>query len=765
MAWGGLRLREEGGAHYAPGRLEPPPEEAWARTDRLAWLTLAVLGGLGLALSLGPAAVPEALALSFVPALVLPRVAPHVIAFCLGALVTGLSLHQNLERRLTAAAYEEGEAILAITAVQGWPPQSAYAEVRAWRAGSPELRRVRRVRLSLYAPLPLREGAWWRMTLRLRAPKGAQNPGRPDPERTLFAQGVDAVGYPKGPAWALARADPGPLARLRQHLQEALGPLRPEARAVFTALLLGEASPPEALPWDRLALLGVVHLFVVSGFHLGLVLVALRVLTALLTPGLAGRWLVLPASLLLAAYGVLTGAGLPVQRAWLGALLLLMTLGLGRGSRPGRGLALAALALGVTAPEALLTPGAALSFFAVLVLLWPGGEGSGLRGLLILQGRLSLAMAALLATFFGWMPAGGLVVNLFLGPLLGALLLPLGFGLLALVLLGFAPALVALQILGDGVQALLAALAPPLGRALPLAPVAGPPLVLAVLLALVTLTPGPLAVRFSAALGVMALLWPAPGLPSGAFRLTVFDVGQGSAALVETAEHRLLVDTGPGWGQGGASAFAAQVQPALRALGVSQLDGVLLTHGDRDHAGGLGAARAAFPGADLLGPGGAPCHRGRRWRWDGVDFAVLHPEPNPRAGQGNAQSCVLAISAGARRVLLLADVPRFVERRLAGELLPQDLVLAAHHGSQSSSAGVPVKRTAPRFVIFSAALPSPFGHPHDAVVARWRAEGARPVLTGAQGMVRWDSRWPGGVACGRAGRWWQWRPSEGCGRP
>ena len=83
-----------------------------------------------------------------------------------------------------------------------------------------------------------------------------------------------------------------------------------------------------------------------------------------------------------------------------------------------------------------------------------------------------------------------------------------------------------------------------------------------------------------------------------------------------------------------------------------------------------------------------------------------------------------------------------VERRLA-ELLPQDLVLAAHHGSQSSSARVLVKRTAPRFVIFSAALPSPFGHPHD-VVARWRAEGAHPVLTGAQGMVL-DSRWPGRV--------------------
>ena len=600
-----------------------------------------------------PGAIPSAPSRA-----VLPRVAPHVLAFCLGALVTGLSLHQNLERRLTAAAYEEGEAILAITAVQGWPPQSAYAEVRAWRAGSPELRRVRRVRLSLYAPLPLREGAWWRMTLRLRAPKGAQNPGRPDPERTLFAQGVDAVGYPKGPA------GPGPRRSRPCAAASApaggLGPLRP-GWAVFTALF-GEASPPEALPWDRLALLGVVHLFVVSGFHLGLVLVALRVLTALLTPG----WLdagscCRRASCLATAC---SGAGLPVQRAWLGALLLLMTLGLGRGSRPGRGLALAALALGVTAPEALLAPGAALSFFAVLVLLWPGGEGSGLRGLLILQGRLSLAMAALLATFFGWMPAGGLVVNLFLGPLLGALLLPCLWAL-ALVpqasplrwrhsrfwKMGFRRSSHSSTTPWEGP-------APRAGEGLP-SPACS---------ALVSLAPGPPAVRFSAALGVKALLCPAPGLPSGAFRLTVFDVGQGSAALVETAEHRLLVDTGPGWGQGGASAFAAQVQPALRALGVSQLDGVLLTHGDRDHAGGLGAARAAFPRADLLGPGGAPCYRGRRWRWDGVDYAALHPEPNPRAGQGNAQSCVLAVNAGARRALLLADVPRFVDAG-AGELL------------------------------------------------------------------------------------------------
>ena len=156
MAWGGLRLRGEREAHYAPGRLEPPPEEAWARTDGLAWHTLAVLGGVGLALSLGPATVPKALALSLVPALLRPRLAPYAVALCAGALLTALSLHHSLERRLKAPSYEEGEAVVLITAVQGWPPQNAYAEVLSWQAGSPHLRRVRLFRLSLYAPLPLR---------------------------------------------------------------------------------------------------------------------------------------------------------------------------------------------------------------------------------------------------------------------------------------------------------------------------------------------------------------------------------------------------------------------------------------------------------------------------------------------------------------------------------------------------------------------------------------------------------------------------------
>ena len=164
--------------------------------------------------------------------------------------------------------------------------------------------------------------------------EGGAKPWASRSRANAFAQGVEAVGYPKGPAWAPARADPD-LARLRQHLAGGPGASAPGGAGGVHRPFAGGGVTAGSTPLGPAGVTGRGPSLRGVGFHLGLVLVALRVLTALLTPGLAGRWLVLPASLLLAAYGVLTGAGLPVQRAWLGALLLLMTLGLGRAGVPG----------------------------------------------------------------------------------------------------------------------------------------------------------------------------------------------------------------------------------------------------------------------------------------------------------------------------------------------------------------------------------------------------------------------------------------------
>ncbi|MEM5406236.1 ComEC/Rec2 family competence protein [Paraburkholderia unamae] len=211
----------------------------------------------------------------------------------------------------------------------------------------------------------------------------------------------------------------------------------------------------------------------------------------------------------------------------------------------------------------------------------------------------------------------------------------------------------------------------------------------------------------------LPLLVPAPtGPPPGAFRLAALDIGQGTSVLVETARHRLLFDAGPG--PESTQAGERIVVPYLQAHGIGRLDALMISHDDSDHAGGaqavldavdVGAFVAAvlpahplWASARAKGAQTVQCAAGQRWRWDGVDFEVLWPDPGPLAGKPNAHCCVLRVTtsvsaapdaqAGPVSALLAADIEAGGERTLVardpGRLRAQVLVVP-HHGSRSSS--------------------------------------------------------------------------------
>jgi competence protein ComEC len=128
--------------------------------------------------------------------------------------------------------------------------------------------------------------------------------------------------------------------------------------------------------------------------------------------------------------------------------------------------------------------------------------------------------------------------------------------------------------------------------------------------------------------------------PPGAFRVTVLDVGQGLAVLVQTHAHALLYDTGPRFNDA-ADAGSRIIAPMLRATGVARLDGMIVSHQDSDHSGGalslmetvpIGWVASSLPEDSrilhLRAAHGEPAHRcaaGERWDWDGVQFSLLHP--------------------------------------------------------------------------------------------------------------------------------------------
>jgi competence protein ComEC len=227
-----------------------------------------------------------------------------------------------------------------------------------------------------------------------------------------------------------------------------------------------------------------------------------------------------------------------------------------------------------------------------------------------------------------------------------------------------------------------------------------------------------------AALLWLPLLLPALHAPAfGDAELTVVDVGQGLSVLVRTQHHALLYDMGPAVPDG-FDAGERVVVPALHALGVSKIDVAMVSHGDNDHAGGFAAVKRAFPPGRSLSPAGSPvpetkpCLAGARWRWDGVEFRVLHPADGfPYLD--NESSCVLRVSGAHGAALLTGDIGEVIERKLLREqpaMLRADVVLVAHHGSGGSSDPGFVAATGAKLALVSSGFGNRFHHPLPDVV-------------------------------------------------
>jgi competence protein ComEC len=230
-----------------------------------------------------------------------------------------------------------------------------------------------------------------------------------------------------------------------------------------------------------------------------------------------------------------------------------------------------------------------------------------------------------------------------------------------------------------------------------------------------------------------------PATPAqDSYEVTVLDVGQGLAVVVRTAHHALLYDAGPSFRSGGDTGRLVVV-PYLRSRGIQSLDAMIISHDDDDHSGGAASVRSLVGIArEITGGrgGGERCVAGRGWRWDGVDFALLHPRAGERWSD-NDGSCVLRVSGRGGSVLLTGDIEQSGERALveSGATLTSDLVVAPHHGSASSSSVPLIALAHARYVAFSTGFGNRWGFPKSAVQSRWRAAGATLHDTARSGAL------------------------------
>ena len=259
------------------------------------------------------------------------------------------------------------------------------------------------------------------------------------------------------------------------------------------------------------------------------------------------------------------------------------------------------------------------------------------------------------------------------------------------------------------------------------------------------------------------------------FEVHVLDVGQGLASLVLTDTSTLLFDTG-GKVSPSLSMFESAVVPYLHSLGRREIDRLVLSHSDEDHTFGLDDFKSRYPGALITVGGdlqhtsdlGQSCFAGQSWQQDGVNFSFLHPAADDR-DEDNDNSCVLLIQQGASRAMITGDIERAGESKLAYRLkmaaqrvvdnrlvhtviepnlsesssgnareeaiFPIDLLVAPHHGSNSSSGSALLSKLRPDNVVFSAGFLNRYGFPHADVQMRYKLLGTKQYITGMHGSV------------------------------
>jgi competence protein ComEC len=452
-------------------------------------------------------------------------------------------------------------------------------------------------------------------------------------------------------------------------------------------------------------------------------------------------------------YALLAGFQVPAQRTLFMLIVLALALWGRREPRPFTALVVALFVVLLIDPWAVLSAGFWLSFGAIAAILWVSfgrvALPARLRGWVTVQAAVTLALAPVLFLLFQQVSLISPLANAVAIPLVSWLITPLA-------LLG-----VLLAPLWQVAAWLMEWLGAALGWAsqLPLAVATLPaPAGWAAALALAgtvwLLLPRGFPLRLLGLLLWLPLLFPLrDAIEPGHFRADVIDVGQGTAVLVRTANRALLYDTGAAFAD--SDSGERIIVPFLRASGVGELSGLIVTHDDNDHSGGMRSVLRDLPTSWLLhglpaaSPllGGAPaarhCTRGQRWSWDGVLFEILNPRPKAYAEsprRDNDYSCVLRVSSGRHSLLLTGDGERRTELELieSGQLEPVSVLLAGHHGSLTSSIPEFVAATRPELVVFTQGYRNRYGHPHPQVVARFRDSEARLLRSDSGGLIRLD---------------------------
>ncbi|MDP6683273.1 MAG: DNA internalization-related competence protein ComEC/Rec2 [Desulfobacterales bacterium] len=591
-------------------------------------------------------------------------------------------------------------------------------------------------------------------------------------------------------------------------------------KGILKALILGDRNDIPQNLREAFHRAGVGHILAISGLHIGIVastafLLFSRVLSyvkPLLWNGWTRKGAAILSSFPVVAYGLLSGMSPSTQRAVIMVSLFLLTFLFEREHDLMNTLALAAMLILILHPPALFSISFQLSFSAVLSIVYGLSQTKNFRlqkKNSTLKKRLSIrnkfftfmlvSFFAIIGTFplmmlyFNQVSTVGLLVNLLIIPMVGFMVIPLGLVSVVLSPLSVTGASILLNMSAAILSVALNIIT--VFSKLPFA-------------AVKTVTPSFFEITcfylvFWAILnikdqnapsgfgwwkkfmskkrlaqaavvivivagGVDVFYWLNHRFWHRDFRVTIIDVGQGSAALLELpGGYNLLVDGG---GFSDPTAFdvgANIIAPFLWRKKIKTVDTLVLSHPNSDHMNGLLYIARYFNVKNVWSTGESSSvlnyHKFRKiiekkdiqltrfkpllqtQHINGVQFKILYPpsdfinrKKTEKWRNYNNNSLVLKVRFGSQTFLFPGDIMARAERELveiSGDELKSRVLIAPHHGSRTSSTDRFLDSVQPEVVIISSGWQNSEYFPHPHTLKRYKKRGYRIFRTSGDGAV------------------------------
>ena len=246
-------------------------------------------------------------------------------------------------------------------------------------------------------------------------------------------------------------------------------------------------------------------------------------------------------------------------------------------------------------------------------------------------------------------------------------------------------------------------------------------------------------------------------------QITCLDVGQGDGILIRTPDNKHYLIDGGSSSQSELGRYC--LLPALKSMGISCLDGIFISHTDKDHLSGvqelleymekgLTTIRAAYlvlPGwteppeawtdlasaAQKAGIKTVTGNAGNIIRSGAAAFEILWPESTARGKDVNEEAMVMELTYGDFRMLFTGDIGADTEKKLlsAGCLNDIDCLKVGHHGSGYSSSEEFLKKVKPELSIISCSSTNTYGHPSPETVKRLKDCGSQIEYTMKNGAI------------------------------